>query len=94
VPDFILEENEVNCSFSSIPANVPELRVSRASRHVRELQCKQASASRDEKDAITFVKQNSIQHGGSLMHQAAPEHDAAYMNAIIEYQKALFLRRG
>ena len=58
VPDFILEENEGDLQLYLNSNNVPELRLSRTYSDMFEsYNANKASASKDEKDAITFVKQ-------------------------------------
>ena len=92
VPDFILEENEGELQLYLNSNNVPELRVSRTYSDMFEsYTANKASASRDEKDAITFVKQkldsakwfiDAIkQRQNTMLHT---------MNAILAYQKDYF----
>ena len=92
VPDFILEENEGELQLYLNSNNVPELRVSRTYSDMFEsYNANKASASRDEKDAITFVKQkldsakwfiDAIkQRQNTMLHT---------MNAILEYQQEYF----
>lgn len=92
VPDFTLEENEEGLQLFLNSNNVPELRVSRTYSDMFEsYNANKASASRDEKDAITFVKQkldsarwfiDAIrQRQNTLLHT---------MNAILEYQRDYF----
>ncbi len=58
VPDFILEVNNGELELSLNASNVPELRLSRTYTEMLEsYQANKKSASRDEKDAVTFVKQ-------------------------------------
>jgi len=58
VPDFILEVNNGELELSLNSSNVPELRLSRTYTEMLEsYQANKKSASRDEKDAVTFVKQ-------------------------------------
>jgi RNA polymerase sigma-54 factor len=92
VPDFILEENEGELQLYLNSNNVPELRVSRTYSDMFEsYSANKASASRDEKDAITFVKQkldsakwfiDAIkQRQNTMLHT---------MNAILDYQQEYF----
>jgi RNA polymerase sigma-54 factor len=92
VPDFILEENEGKLLLYLNAQNVPELRVSRTYSDMFEsYNANKAAASRDEKDAITFVKQkldsarwfiDAIkQRQNTMLHT---------MNAILDYQEAYF----
>jgi len=58
VPDFILEENDGELELVLNSSNVPELRLSRTYTEMLEAySANKSSASRDEKDAVTFVKQ-------------------------------------
>ena len=92
VPDFILEENEGRLQLFLNSNNVPELRLSRTYSDMFEsYNANKASASKEEKDAITFVKQkldsarwfiDAIrQRQNTMLHT---------MNAILEYQEAYF----
>ncbi|MEX0982677.1 MAG: RNA polymerase factor sigma-54 [Bacteroidales bacterium] len=58
VPDFILEENNGELELFLNSSNVPELRLSRTySDMLESYSANKKNASRDEKDAVTFVKQ-------------------------------------
>ena len=58
VPDFILEENNGELELFLNSSNVPELRLSRTySEMLESYSANKKNASRDEKDAVTFVKQ-------------------------------------
>jgi len=92
VPDFILDENEGELQLYLNSNNVPELRVSRTYSDMFEsYSANKGSASRDEKDAITFVKQkldsakwfiDAIkQRQNTMLHT---------MNAILDYQQEYF----
>ncbi len=58
VPDFILEENDGELELFLNSSNVPELRLSRTySEMLESYSANKKNASRDEKDAVIFVKQ-------------------------------------
>ena len=58
VPDFILEENNGELELILNSSNVPDLRVSRNYTEMLEsYSANKKNASREEKDAVTFVKQ-------------------------------------
>jgi RNA polymerase sigma-54 factor len=92
VPDFILEENEGELQLFLNSSNVPELRVSRAYSDMFEsYSANKASASRDEKDAITFVKQK-LDSARWFIDAIKQRQNTMLltMNAILEYQKGYF----
>jgi RNA polymerase sigma-54 factor len=92
VPDFILEENEGELQLSLNSNNVPELRVSRTYSDMFEsYNANKASASRDEKDAITFVKQK-LDSAKWFIDAIKQRQNTMLltMNAILEYQKDYF----
>ncbi len=93
VPDFILEENEGELHLYLNSNNVPELRVSRTYSDMFEsYSANKASASRDEKDAITFVKQK-LDSAKWFIDAIRQRQNTMLltMNAILEYQKRIFL---
>jgi RNA polymerase sigma-54 factor len=92
VPDFILEENEGDLQLFLNSNNVPELRVSRTYTDMFEsYNANKASASRDEKDAITFVKQK-LDSAKWFIDAIKQRQNTMLltMNAILEYQKNYF----
>ncbi len=92
VPDFILEENEGELQLYLNSNNVPELRVSRTYSDMFEsYNANKASASRDEKDAITFVKQK-LDSAKWFIDAIRQRQNTMLltMNAILEYQQEYF----
>jgi RNA polymerase sigma-54 factor len=58
VPDFVLEENDGELQLYLNASNVPELRVNRTySEMLESYQANKKNASKEDKDAVTFVKQ-------------------------------------
>jgi RNA polymerase sigma-54 factor len=92
VPDFILEENDGELQLFLNSNNVPELRVSKTYADMFEsYSANKASASRDEKDAITFVKQK-LDSAKWFIDAIKQRQNTMLltMNAILEYQKEYF----
>jgi len=92
IPDFILEENEGELQLYLNSNNVPELRVSKTYADMFEsYSANKASASRDEKDAITFVKQK-LDSAKWFIDAIKQRQNTMLltMNAILEYQKNYF----
>lgn len=92
VPDFILEESENELQLYLNSNNVPELRVSKTySDMFKSYSANKASASRDEKDAITFVKQK-LDSAKWFIDAIRQRQNTMLltMNAILDYQKAYF----
>lgn len=92
VPDFILEEHENELQLSLNSNNVPELRVSKTYVDMFEsYTANKAKASRDEKDAITFVKQK-LDSAKWFIDAIRQRQNTMLltMNAILEYQKKYF----
>ncbi|MEN8201262.1 MAG: RNA polymerase factor sigma-54 [Bacteroidota bacterium] len=92
VPDFILEESEGVLQLYLNSNNVPELRVSRTYSDMFEsYNANKASASKDEKDAITFVKQK-LDSAKWFIDAIRQRQNTMLltMNAILEYQEAYF----
>jgi len=92
VPDFILEENEGLLQLYLNSNNVPELRVSRTYSDMFEsYNANKASASRDEKDAITFVKQK-LDSAKWFIDAIRQRQNTMLltMNAILDYQEQYF----
>jgi RNA polymerase sigma-54 factor len=92
VPDFILEENEGNLQLFLNSNNVPELRLSRTYSDMFEsYNANKASASKEEKDAITFVKQK-LDSARWFIDAIRQRQNTMLltMNAILEYQQNYF----
>jgi len=92
VPDFILEENEGSLQLYLNSNNVPELRLSRTYSDMFEsYNANKASASKDEKDAITFVKQK-LDSARWFIDAIRQRQNTMLltMNAILEYQESYF----
>lgn len=92
VPDFILEENEGSLQLYLNSNNVPELRLSRTYSDMFEsYNANKASASKDEKDAITFVKQK-LDSARWFIDAIRQRQNTMLltMNAILEYQENYF----
>jgi len=92
VPDFILEENEGELLLYLNSNNVPELRVSRTYSDMFEsYSANKSSASRDEKDAVTFVKQK-LDSARWFIDAIRQRQNTMLltMNAILEYQNDYF----
>ena len=92
VPDFILEENEGELQLYLNSNNVPELRVSKTySEMFESYSANKASASKDEKDAITFVKQK-LDSAKWFIDAIRQRQNTMLltMNAILDYQEEYF----
>ncbi len=92
IPDFILEENEGELNLYLNSYNVPELRVSKTYSDMFEsYSANQASASREDKDAITFVKQK-LDSAKWFIDAIRQRQNTMLltMNAILEYQREYF----
>jgi RNA polymerase sigma-54 factor len=92
VPDFILEENEGRLQLYLNSNNVPELRLSRTYSDMFEsYNANKASASKEDKDAITFVKQK-LDSARWFIDAIRQRQNTMLltMNAILEYQEAYF----
>jgi RNA polymerase sigma-54 factor len=92
VPDFILEENEGVFQLYLNSNNVPELRLSRTYSDMFEsYSANKASASKDEKDAITFVKQK-LDSAKWFIDAIRQRQNTMLltMNAILDYQGNYF----
>ena len=93
VPDFILEENETGLQLYLNSNNVPELKVSRTYSDMFEnYTANKANASRDEKDAVTFVKQK-LDSARWFIDAIRQRQNTMLltMNAILEYQHNYFI---
>jgi len=92
VPDFILEENEGSLQLYLNSNNVPELRLSRTYSDMFEsYNANKASASKEDKDAITFVKQK-LDSARWFIDAIRQRQNTMLltMNAILDYQEAYF----
>lgn len=92
VPDFVLEENEGSLLLYLNSNNVPELRLSRTYSDMFEsYNANKASASKDEKDAITFVKQK-LDSARWFIDAIRQRQNTMLltMNAILAYQRGYF----
>ncbi|MEZ5069398.1 MAG: RNA polymerase factor sigma-54 [Bacteroidales bacterium] len=93
VPDFILEEDEGELQLYLNSNNVPELRVSKTYSEMFETYAaNKAGASREDKDAITFVKQK-LDSAKWFIDAIRQRQNTMLltMNAILEYQEAYFM---
>ncbi|MGW8315542.1 MAG: RNA polymerase factor sigma-54, partial [Bacteroidales bacterium] len=93
VPDFILEENEGELQLFLNSNNVPELRVSKTYADMFEsYSANKAKATREEKDAITFVKQK-LDSAKWFIDAIRQRQNTMLltMNAILEYQQSYFM---
>lgn len=92
VPDFVLEENESGLQLYLNSNNVPELKISRTySEMFENYRANKANASRDQKDAVTFVKQK-LDSARWFIDAIRQRQNTLLltMNAILEYQKDYF----
>ena len=92
VPDFILEESEGELQLYLNSNNVPELRISRTYSDMFEsYSANKASATREEKDTITFVKQK-LDSAKWFIDAIRQRQNTMLltMNAILEYQENYF----
>ena len=94
IPDFILENNEGKIEVSLNGKNTPELRISRQYSNMLEsyIENKKKKQSREQKDAITFVKQklDSAKWFIDAIKQRQNTLQLT-MDAILEYQYEYFL---
>jgi RNA polymerase sigma-54 factor len=92
VPDFILEESEGKLLLYLNSNNVPELRLSRTYSDMFEsYSANKASATKDEKNAITFVKQK-LDSARWFIDAIRQRQNTMLltMNAILQYQEQYF----
>jgi len=92
VPDFILEESENEFQLYLNSNNVPELKVSKTySEMFATYSANKASASKDEKNAITFVKQK-LDSAKWFIDAIRQRQNTMLltMNAILDYQREYF----
>lgn len=92
IPDFILDFNDGEFSLSLNARNVPDLRISREySDMLESYAANRSNASRQEKDAMVFVKQK-IDSARWFIDAIRQRHNTLLgtMEAIIEYQREFF----
>ncbi len=93
VPDFVLEIHNGELELSLNSSNVPELRLSRTYTEMLEsYNANKANASRDDKDAVTFVKQK-LDSAKWFIDAIRQRQNTLLltMHAILEYQSSYFL---
>lgn len=93
VPDFTLEENEGELELYLNSGNVPELRVSKTyTDMIESYTANKANASREEKNALTFVKQK-LDSAKWFIDAIKQRQNTMLltMNAILEYQHNYFI---
>lgn len=90
VPDFILEENDGNLSFSMPRFSIPELRVNK--KYADLLMDAKGSSERAQKEAATFVKQK-LDSAKWFVEALKQRHNTLQrtMQAILDYQHDYFL---
>ncbi len=93
IPDFVLENHEGDLQLSLNAKNVPELRLSRTySNMLESYSAKKKSANKDDKDAISFVKQK-LDSARWFIDAIKQRQNTLMltMNAILNYQKEYFI---
>ena len=93
IPDFILEMEEDQFNLSLNSRNVPELRISQAySEMIENYQINKKNQSRDQKDAVLFVKQK-LDSAKWFIDAIKQRQNTlmTVMEAILDYQKAYFI---
>ncbi len=93
VPDFILDNDDGQLQLSLNARNVPELRISQTySDMLRTYNASKNNASREQKDAITFVKQK-LDSAKWFIDAIRQRQNTLMltMNAIINFQAAYFM---
>ncbi|MFZ5942048.1 MAG: RNA polymerase factor sigma-54 [Bacteroidota bacterium] len=92
VPDFILDDREGELQLYLNSGHVPELRINRTySELLESYQANKANASRDDKDAVTFVKQK-LDSARWFIDAIRQRQNTLLltMEAILAYQEAYF----
>ncbi len=93
IPDFILEMEEDQFNLSLNSRNVPELRISQTySEMIENYQTNKKNQSRDQKEAVLFVKQKL--DAAKWFIDAIKQRQntlMTVMEAILDYQKAYFI---
>jgi RNA polymerase sigma-54 factor len=93
VPDFVLDNNEGELQLSLNARNVPDLRISPTySEMLQSYSASKNNATREQKDAITFVKQK-LDSAKWFIDAIRQRQNTLVltMNAIINYQHKYFL---
>ena len=93
IPDFILEVEEDQFNLSLNSRNVPELRISQTySEMIESYQTNKKNQSRDQKEAVMFVKQK-LDSAKWFIDAIKQRHNTllTVMEAILDYQKAYFM---
>ncbi len=92
MPDFILEQHEGVLHLRLNQRNVPELRISRTYANMLENYSKTKKPSKQDKDALTYVKQK-LDSAKWFIDAIKQRHATLLntMNEIIEYQKEYFI---
>jgi RNA polymerase sigma-54 factor len=93
VPDFILDNNEGELQLSLNARNVPDLRISNTySEMLQSYSASRNNATREQKDAVTFVKQK-LDSAKWFIDAIKQRQNTLIltMNAIINYQHEYFL---
>ncbi|MCQ2176661.1 MAG: RNA polymerase factor sigma-54 [Bacteroidales bacterium] len=90
VPDFVLEDNDGNLSFTMPRFNIPELRVNR--KYADLLLNSQGASEREQKEAAAFVKQK-LDSAKWFIEALKQRHNtlSKTMQAILDYQYDYFL---
>jgi RNA polymerase sigma-54 factor len=92
IPDFILEESDGELTLSLNSKNVPDLKISREySEMIESYVANKNNASRQEKEAVAFVKQKIDSAKWFIDAIKQRQNTLLYtMQAIIEYQEDFF----
>jgi RNA polymerase sigma-54 factor len=93
VPDFILDDDEGELQLSLNARNVPELRISQTySEMLQSYHASKNNASREQKDAVAFVKQK-LDSAKWFIDAIRQRQNTLMltMNAIINYQHEYFM---
>jgi RNA polymerase sigma-54 factor len=93
IPDFILEINDGQLNAYLTKGNVPDLKISRQyANMLRSYNENRKNQSRDQKDAVLFVKQK-LDSAKWFIDAIKQRHQTLLitMNAILEYQKDFFM---
>lgn len=93
VPDFVLDNNDGELQLSLNARNVPDLRISQTySEMLHSYSASKNNATREQKDAITFVKQK-LDSAKWFIDAIRQRQNTLMltMNAIINYQHTYFL---
>jgi RNA polymerase sigma-54 factor len=93
IPDFVLDNNEEELQLSLNARNVPDLRISQTySEMLQSYSASKNNATREQKDAVTFVKQK-LDSAKWFIDAIRQRQNTLMltMNAIINYQHEYFL---